>query len=103
MMEEHLKKIIDGGPLEGYGDKTTDLSAGCTAVAPINARLEDRNRTAPIPFCGNRFEFRAVGSSQNVAFPLAVLNTAVAEGMSKLSDMIEGGKSPRDAVASMLK
>jgi glutamine synthetase len=102
-MEEHLKKIIGGGPLEGYADKTTDLSAGCAAVASFNARYEDRNRTAPIPFCGNRFEFRAVGSGQNVAFPLTVLNSAVAQGMSKLSAMIEGGMSHRDAVASMLK
>jgi len=52
---------------------------------------------------GNRFEFRAVGSSQNIGFPLAVLNTAVAEGLSKLSSMIEEGMTPRDAVATMLK
>jgi len=103
IMEEHLKKVIEGGALEGYGDASTDLSARCSAVAAFSARLEDRNRTAPIPFCGNRFEFRAVGSSQNVGFPLTVLNTAVAEGMSKLSGMIEGGMKPRDAVASMLK
>jgi glutamine synthetase len=102
-MEAHLKKVIEGGPLEGYGDDSTPLSAGCSAVAPFNARLEDRNRTAPVPFCGNRFEFRAVGSSQSVSFPLTVLNTAVAEGMSKISDLIEGGKSPRDAVALILK
>eukprot|EP00930_Biecheleria_cincta_P082842 TRINITY_DN72493_c0_g1_i1.p2 TRINITY_DN72493_c0_g1~~TRINITY_DN72493_c0_g1_i1.p2 ORF type:complete len:341 (+),score=101.59 TRINITY_DN72493_c0_g1_i1:1232-2254(+) len=103
MMEEHINKIIAGGPLEGYGDASTALSARCSAVQSINARLEDRNRTAPIPFCGNRFEFRAVGSAQNVAFPLACLNSAVAEGMSKLSAMIEGGTSVRDAVAAMFK
>jgi len=103
MMEEHLNKVMDGGPLEGYGDASTPLSAGCAAVAPFNARLEDRNRTAPVPFCGNRFEFRAVGSAQNISFPLAVLNTAVAEGMSKISELIEGGKSARDAVATILK
>ena len=102
-LEEHLKKVIAGGPLEGYGDASTVLGGICNAVADINARFEDRNRTAPVPFCGNRFEFRAVGSAQNVAFPLAVLNTAVAEGMWKLSSMIEEGLTPRDAVASMLK
>ena len=102
-LEEHLKNVIEGGPLEGYGDACTVLGGICNAVADLNARFEDRNRTAPVPFCGNRFEFRAVGSAQNVAFPLAVLNTAVAEGMSKLSSMIEEGLTPRDAVASMLK
>merc|ERR1711991_411378 len=94
---------IAGGPLDGYGDAVTELKGICSAVADLNARFEDRNRTAPVPFCGNRFEFRAVGSAQNVAFPLAVLNTAVAEGMWKLSSMIEEGLTPRDAVASMLR
>merc|ERR1712136_4424 len=102
-LENHLKEVIAGGPLDGYGDAVTELKGICSAVADLNARFEDRNRTAPVPFCGNRFEFRAVGSAQNVAFPLAVLNTAVAEGMSKLSSMIEEGLTPRDAVASMLK
>merc|ERR1712136_536801 len=101
-LEEHLKNVIAGGPLEGYGDACTVLGGICNAVADLNARFEDRNRTAPVPFCGNRFEFRAVGSSQNIGFPLAVLNTAVAEGLSELSSMIEGGKTPRDAVALML-
>jgi len=102
-LEEHLKNVVAGGSLEGYGDASTVLGEICNAVADISARFEDRNRTAPVPYCGNRFEFRAVGSAQNVAFPLAVLNTAVAEGMWKLSSMIEEGLTPRDAVASMLR
>ena len=44
-----------------------------------------------------------MGSSHRIGFPLAVLNTAVAEGLSKLSSMIEGGKSPRDAVKALLE
>jgi len=103
ILEEHLLKIIAGGPLEGYGDNSTPLSASCSAVAPFQARFEDRNRTAPIPYCGNRWEFRAVGSAQNVNFPLTMLNTAVADGMAAISKQIEGGKSPRDAVADILK
>ena len=102
-LEKHLQGVIDGGPLEGYGEAATELKGICNAVADLSARFEDRNRTAPVPFCGNRFEFRAVGSSQNIGFPLAVLNTAVAEGLSKLSSMIEEGMTPRDAVATMLK
>lgn len=103
IMEEHLKKVVDGGPLAGYGQDKTTIDFGSRAVSPISANLEDRNRTAPFPFCGNRFEFRAVGSSQNIAYPLAILNTAVAESMAVLADAIEGGKSPRDAAADMLK
>merc|ERR1712187_113554 len=58
---------------------------------------------APFPFCGNRFEFRAVGSSQNIATPLAYLNTIVAAGCAALSEKIEGGMAPRDAIAATYK
>eukprot|EP00928_Gymnodinium_smaydae_P056001 TRINITY_DN3944_c0_g2_i1.p1 TRINITY_DN3944_c0_g2~~TRINITY_DN3944_c0_g2_i1.p1 ORF type:complete len:267 (+),score=74.09 TRINITY_DN3944_c0_g2_i1:40-801(+) len=70
---------------------------------PAVCGVEDRNRTAPFPFCGNRFEFRAVGSSQNCSFPIAVCNTIMADGMAQLSSLIEGGMSCRDAVAKMFK
>lgn len=103
LMEAHLKKVTEGGDLDGYGMETTTIDFGSENVSPITANLEDRNRTAPFPFCGNRFEFRAVGSTQNIAYPLAILNAAVAESMGVLADEIEGGKSVRDAVADMLK
>merc|ERR550514_688736 len=102
-MEEHLMKVIDGGALEGYGDASTPLSAGCSAVAPFSARLEDRNRTAPIPFCGNRFEFRAVGSNQNISMTMTAVNTTVAEGLTVIADKIEAGATPAEATADVLK
>merc|ERR1712014_205261 len=64
---------------------------------------EDRNRTAPFPFCGNRYEFRAVGSSQNCSFPIMICNTIMAAGMSALADDIEKGTKARDAIAAMYK
>jgi glutamine synthetase len=67
----------------------------------VEANVEDRNRTAPFPFCGNRYEFRAVGSSQNCSFPVMICNTIMAAGMSELASQIEGGKNTRDAVAEM--
>jgi glutamine synthetase len=103
LMEAHLQKVVDGGELAGYGQETTTIDFGSRAVSPLTANLEDRNRTAPFPFCGNRFEFRAVGSSQNCAYPLAVVNAAMAESMTVLADQIDGGMSARDAVAAMLK
>merc|ERR1712100_924283 len=103
-MEAHLKSIIEGGPLAGYDPSSASLLPfGTNAVEAVPAAMEDRNRTAPLPFCGNRFEFRAVGSSQNIAFPMTVLNTTVADGCAAISDLIEGGLSPRDAVAQVLK
>jgi glutamine synthetase len=102
LMEAHLDKVRNGGELAGYGQATADIDFGTRAVSPIQANLEDRNRTAPFPFCGNRFEFRAVGSSQNIALPLTILNTAFAESMGVLSDKIEATGNVRDAVAETL-
>lgn len=103
VMEDHIRKIIAGGALGGYGAGETDISFGTSKVPPLKARLEDRNRTAPFPFCGNRFEFRAVGANQNINFPLAILNTAYAESMQVMATEIEGGTSVRDVVAEMFK
>ena len=61
---------------------------GNSVVAKISARwFENRNRTAPVPFFGNRPGFRSVGSSQHIGFPVAVLNAAVAEGLSEVSSV----------------
>lgn len=103
---DHLNNIVNGGELAGYtggryGDKM--IPTGSRATGPVGGATEDRNRTAPLPFCGNRFEFRAVGSAQNIGLPMAVMNTAVAEGAAVISDLIESGKSVRDAVAEVIK
>jgi len=97
--EEKIDAIIAGGPLDGYGGEDRTIASGCNSVGPIGTRAEDRNRTAPFPFCGNRFELRACGSSQNIGFPLACVNTIMAAGCKHIVEMIEGGLSVRDAVA----
>merc|ERR1719240_1817322 len=101
--EAHVDSIVAGGELLGYKAEKKLQSCGCSASMPIEANVEDRNRTAPFPFCGNRFEFRAVGSSQNCSFPIMICNTVMASGMAHLSDLVEGGKGLRDAVAEMYK
>lgn len=101
IMEAHIKNIIAGGPLFGYNAAGDQLPFGSNSVEAATRGAEDRNRTAPFPFCGNRFEFRAVGSSQNVSQPMAYLNAAMADGISALCEKIEGGTAPRDAVAEM--
>merc|ERR1711881_90772 len=72
-------------------------------MGDVPGGAEDRNRTAPLPHCGNRFEFRAVGSSQNCSMPIAVCNTMFADGMSHLSGLIESGMPLRDAIAQMYR
>merc|ERR1719174_1319062 len=101
--EAHVDAVIAGGPLSEFKAEKKKQTTGCKASMDVEANVEDRNRTAPFPFCGNRYEFRAVGSSQNCSFPVMICNTIMASGMSYLADQIEAGQSPRDAVAQMYK
>ena len=67
----------------------------------------DRNRTSPFAFTGNKFEFRAVGSSANTAKPMFVLNTIVADQMTKFKEevdsQIENGMSKDAAIFNVVK
>jgi len=101
--EAHVDNIIKGGDLLDYKANKQKANPGCNAAEAIDTNVEDRNRTAPFPFCGNRFEFRAVGSSQNCALPTAICNTVWACGAAFVSAQLEKGSSLRDAVASTFK
>lgn len=65
----------------------------------------DRNRTSPFAFTGNKFEFRACGSSASIAYPLSILNAAVADVFAEanqfLSEQIGAGKSSDDALQAL--
>ena len=63
----------------------------------------DRNRTSPFAFTGNKFEFRMVGSSQNIAMPNIVLNTAVAESLRRYADELVGAPDFTAAVRALLR
>ncbi|MBR3358280.1 MAG: glutamine synthetase III [Solobacterium sp.] len=56
----------------------------------------DRNRTSPIAFTGNKFEFRMLGASMSAAFPNTVLNSIIAESLNEISDQLEGIKYIQD-------
>merc|ERR1712113_690964 len=101
--EQHVDNIIAGGPLNVFTAEKKMQPTGCKASMAVESNVEDRNRTAPFPFCGNRYEFRAVGSSQNCSFPIMICNTIMAAGMSALADEIEKGTNARDAIAAMYK
>ena len=101
--EKHVDAIIAGGPLLGYTAEKGLVTPGCSQAEPVQTDGEDRNRTAPFPFCSNRFEFRAVGSSQNCAFPVMVCNTIMAAGLAHLSSLLESGVDRRDAVAQLYR
>lgn len=65
------------------------LNLGIGRLPTFNKDMTDRNRTSPFAFTGNKFEFRAVGSSQNISTPVMVLNTIIAESLDNVSDGIE--------------
>ena len=88
----------------GEGDPhTPDSSMGLgTPVLPhLPKHGGDRNRTSPFAFTGNKFEFRAVGSSASLAFPNTVLNTIVAEAIDELADQLEAKGGDGDAGAAV--
>ncbi len=76
-------------------------------LPPLPLHGGDRNRTSPFAFTGNKFEFRAVGSTQSVALPNTVLNTIVAEAIDdlagQLQDALNGGASLEDALRPVLQ
>jgi len=65
------------------------LTIGVDTLPPLPKHAGDRNRTSPFAFTGNKFEFRAAGSSQSIAGPLVVLNTIVAESLDYIATALE--------------
>jgi glutamine synthetase len=61
------------------------IKLGVARLPEIEKDNTDRNRTSPFAFTGNKFEFRAVGSSQSIAFPIVLLNAAVAEAIGEIT------------------
>jgi len=66
-----------------------ELRVGVDTLPPLPKHAGDRNRTSPFAFTGNKFEFRAVGSSQSIAGPLVVLNTIVADSLDFIATKLE--------------
>ena len=79
--------IISGKEWKKHDKKYMSLGTG--AVPAIRKDNTDRNRTSPFAFTGNKFEFRMVGSSQNIALANTVLNTAVAKSFAEFADLLE--------------
>ena len=104
-----LTEIFD--QVEAGGAKSTKhggmLDIGVAALPKLPRDAGDRNRTSPFAFTGNKFEFRAVGSTQNVGLPATCLNVAVAESLDTLAAELEGrlakGETLEAAVAALLR
>jgi len=101
-MTQWLKEFSEGGPAD-YKPSAKTIHFGTDAIAPIEVPAEDRNRTSPFPYGGARFEFRAVGSSQNVSLVNTVLDTLVADGFKTISDRVEAGEAVEAVARDLLK
>ena len=86
-LEAIVHSIIDGTAYAGKDASTMNL--GIPTIPTFRRDTTDRNRTSPFAFTGNKFEFRSPGSSQNIAMPNIVLNTAVAKEIGEMADRLE--------------
>jgi glutamine synthetase len=100
-MTKYLEAFKNGSDVKYEPAKKT-LDLGTREVVPFEVPAEDRNRTSPFPYGGSRFEFRAVGSSQNVSLVNTVLNTITAEKFAEFADKIEAGADPKQIAIDAL-
>lgn len=103
---EQLTQILDDIE-QGKITRATDeaiINLGVAKLPALSKDSTDRNRTSPFAFTGNKFEFRAVGSSQSISFPVTVLNTIVAESLDIIAAKIEAkGANIKQAVLDVVR
>jgi glutamine synthetase len=104
-----LEKVFGAIERGEVGESTPGsfLGLGTPVLPPLPMHGGDRNRTSPFAFTGNKFEFRALGSSMSLSFPNTVLNTIVAEAIDdlaeELEDAIKGGQGIESALPPILQ
>ena len=95
-----LDSIIQG---TAYVDMTKKkLEIGVDTLPEIPQDTTDRNRTSPLAFTGNKFEFRMLGSSQSIASPNTVLNTIMADELGQFADILEQAQDFKSALQTLL-
>lgn len=86
---ELVNYLLHAGTMSEENQQTSVLNLGYTDIPPFVRDKTDRNRTSPFAFTGNKFEFRAVGSSQSVGHTCTVINTIVSDSIQVFSDRLE--------------
>ena len=100
-LETIVTSIINGTEFRKADRKY--MSFGSPTVPAIRRDNTDRNRTSPFAFTGNKFEFRMVGSSQNISFANTVLNTAVAKSFADFADVLEAAEDLNAAADALIR
>jgi len=101
---DQLEKVfedIKAGKLTGSTDGG-EMDLGLEQILNFDRDPGDRNRTSPFAFTGNRFEFRAVGSSQSVSGPLVAMNTMLADSLNWIADKLEAALATQDQTAAVI-
>ena len=101
-LEAVVDQIINGGEAK-ESPKGKKYVSGTRTLPTFTMDATDRNRTSPFAFTGNKFEFRMVGSTQSIAFPMMVLNTIVADQLEKIADELEKADDFEAAVKAKTK
>ena len=91
------------GESEYLGEKQRYIKIGVNALPDLPKDKTDRNRTSPMAFTGNKFEFRMVGSAFSVSGPNIIMNTIVADALSGFADVLEKADNFTDALHDLIK
>ena len=96
-----VKSIIAGTEYKDAGKRTLEI--GVDVLPAIPQDNTDRNRTSPMAFTGNKFEFRALGSSQSISGPNIALNTIMSEELEQFADILEKSSDFQSDLAKLIK
>ena len=100
-LEAVIDSIIRDEP---YVDRTDRfLTVGKDVLIQLSKDNTDRNRTSPVAFTGNKFEFRMPGSSQSIAMPVTYLNTILAQELKECADRLENAEDRPQALRAMIR
>lgn len=100
-LTEIMKAIMNDEPYEA--GKSKKMKLGVDVLPRFKRDNTDRNRTSPFAFTGNKFEFRALGSSNSISCVNIMLNAAVAESLKIYADRLEGAKDFNEELHNMIK
>ncbi|MBI3542256.1 MAG: glutamine synthetase III [Deltaproteobacteria bacterium] len=105
-LNDICNKIEAGTNIE-QNPEAAVISLGVSKIPSVSKDNTDRNRTSPFAFTGNKFEFRAVGSSMPISFPMTVVNAAVAEAIGEVTESlkkrVKAGKKLDVAILEVVK
>ena len=96
-----VESIINGKPYKDGGKRT--LQIGIDVLPTIPQDNTDRNRTSPMAFTGNKFEFRMLGSSQSISGPNIALNTIMAKELNEFASQLEDSKNFQADLQKLIK